>query len=252
MPNIIVNLITKSNICRINMSLGLQLLFIVAFIAVLLLMGTDLRRRKKKVVFLGDSITEQGSRPGGYIALIADYLRNEGLQERTKLVNKGVSGNKVDDLYFRLQDVLLQEPKVVVLFAGVNDIWHKQQGTGTSLKDFQLYYEKIIQRLVRSKVIVCTLAVIGENEASHSDDWNDLHQYGTAIKELADRYELVVCDLHQAFKNYYIQHNQYGADEGILTTDGVHLNAEGNKLVADEIWAVLRPFLVSTPASGTV
>ena len=38
------------------------------------------------------------------------------------------------------------------------------------------------------------------------------------------------------FENYIQEHNFNDVESGILTTDGVHLNEMGNRLVAEAIW----------------
>jgi lysophospholipase L1-like esterase len=47
---------------------------------------------------------------------------------------------------------------------------------------------------------------------------------------------LPVADLRKAFLAYNLQYNTGNKEYGILTTDRVHLNQEGNELVASEIW----------------
>lgn len=229
------------------MSLSLKLLLLALFIVCMILMGSNLRRKKKKIVFLGDSITEFGTRPGGYIAVINDMVREADKVEKVEIVGSGRSGDKVYDLSLRLQqDVLNRDPSIVVLFVGVNDIWHKQKhGTGTGLETFIQFYESILHKIqnANSKVIICTPAIIGENPVENEYEWQELAAYGNAIKEQGKIFDIPVVDLHAAFKNHYAIHNVSNADEGILTTDGVHLNVAGNRVVAGEIWKVLKHFI---------
>src|SRR3979411_1737 len=88
---------------------------------------------KKKIIFFGDSITEQGVKPGGYIPKLDSLLQLKGVNKNYELIGAGVSGNKVYDLYLRLNDdVLFKDPDAVVIWIGVNDVWHKRLlGTGT-------------------------------------------------------------------------------------------------------------------------
>jgi lysophospholipase L1-like esterase len=229
------------------MELSTKLLFLAAFVIVMIIMGTNHKKKKKKVIFFGDSITEFGTRPGGYIAFISEYLKENGLEERHELVNAGAGGNKVYDLYMRVeQDVLIHEPKVVVLLVGVNDIWDKQKhGTGTDIENFKKFYEALVKKITAShaKLILCTPAIIGESFHQHEYEWQELALYGEAIKSIAASHNIPVVDLHKSFVEYYKEGNPANADEGILTTDGVHLNVAGNKLVAAEVWKLLQHFL---------
>ena len=58
--------------------------------------------KKIKVVFFGDSITEAAVKPNGFIA-IDDSLLNPGSAAGYELIGEGISGNKVYDLYFRME-----------------------------------------------------------------------------------------------------------------------------------------------------
>ena len=99
-------------------------------------------QKKLKVIFFGDSITEAGVKPGGYINKIDSLCKLDSKQDSYEFVGAGVSGNKVYDLYLRLEDdVLSKNPDVVVIYIGVNDVWHKaSRGTGTDPDKFERFY----------------------------------------------------------------------------------------------------------------
>jgi hypothetical protein len=59
--------------------------------------------KKKKVIFFGDSITQAGVNPGGYIKLIDTIIQKEGLSANYELIGAGIGGNKIYDLYLRLE-----------------------------------------------------------------------------------------------------------------------------------------------------
>ena len=91
----------------------------------------------KKILFFGDSITELGVKENGYISLMSDRLSKTKKSEKYQLIGSGIGGNKVYDLFFRMEkDVLTKQPDVVVIWIGVNDVWHKSMfGTGTDLNN---------------------------------------------------------------------------------------------------------------------
>ena len=123
-------------------------------------------KKTTRVVFFGDSITEAGVQPGGYISQMRDALVAQKMDKEFELIGAGISGNKVYDLYLRLEeDVLAQKPKIVVIYVGVNDVWHKQTlGTGTDADKFVKFYKAIITKFQQKKiaVILCTPACVGE------------------------------------------------------------------------------------------
>src|SRR5215475_2038516 len=103
-------------------------------VSALFVIGTSMFNVKpKRVVFFGDSITDAGAKPGGYIIKLGEALAKKGLADQFELIGAGIGGNKVYDLYLRMDsDVLMKNPDVVVIWIGVNDVWHKQMyGTGT-------------------------------------------------------------------------------------------------------------------------
>jgi lysophospholipase L1-like esterase len=198
---------------------------------------------KKKVIFFGDSITEAGVKPGGYIQKIVDLAAAEKKSDQFEFVGAGIGGNKVYDLYLRLEDdVLSKNPDVVVIFVGVNDVWHKRSfGTGTDQDKFERFYSAIIKKLLarNSKVLLCTPAAIGEKTDFSNELDGDLNQYSTIIRNLAARNNLPLVDLRKAFLEYDKNANTENKESGILTTDRVHLNEKGNQLVAEEMWKVI-------------
>ncbi len=201
--------------------------------------------QKKKVIFFGDSITEAGVKPGGYITKIADLITKDGLTDQFELIGAGIGGNKVYDLFLRMDDdVLSKNPDVVLIYVGVNDVWHKQSfGTGTDADKFEKFYTAIIKKLQAKniKVILCTPAVIGERTDFSNQLDGDLNKYSNIIRSIADKNKLPIVDLRKAFLDYNKQFNTENKESGILTTDRVHLNEEGNKLVAEEMWRVIKP-----------
>ena len=226
------------------MNITSKLVWVFLFVAVVILMSF-LRDRNKsnKVIFFGDSITQMGVNPGGYISLMKEILVQQNITNYD-LVGAGIGGNKVYDLYLRMpQDVIAQSPDIVVVYVGVNDVWHKATyGTGTDADKFEKFYRTIVEELQAHNIkpMLVTPAVIGEkNDYSNQQD-GDLNKYSQIIRNIAKDLALPLCDLHAVFHTYEVNNNTANADKGILTTDGVHLNDAGNKLVAEEMWKVLK------------
>jgi lysophospholipase L1-like esterase len=158
-------------------------------------------------------------------------------QSGYEFIGAGIGGNKVYDLYLRMEDdVLSKKPDVVVIYVGVNDVWHKQtHQTGTDQDKFLKFYSAMIKRmqLAGIKVIVCTPAVIGERTDFSNPQDGDLNSYSNVIRNLAKQYNSPLVDLRKEFLAYNVLNNRENKESGILTTDRVHLNPAGNKLVAE-------------------
>ena len=200
--------------------------------------------QKKKIIFFGDSITEAAVNADGYIVKISELATRDKVSEKYDFVGAGVSSNKVYDLYLRLErDVLSKNPDIVVIYIGVNDVWHKRSyGTGTDSDKFEKFYMALLKKLQEKniKVAVCTPAVIGEKTDSSNELDGDLNHYCNIIRALAKSNSLPLIDLRQAFLDYNKKKNPENKESGILTSDRVHLNARGNQFVADEMWKVLK------------
>jgi lysophospholipase L1-like esterase len=215
-----------------------------AFLVVLFIIAASMTLQKPiRVVFFGDSITEMGAKPGGYITRIGDALTQKGLAAQYELIGAGVGGNKVYDLYLRMDDdVLAKKPDVVFIFVGVNDVWHKQTyGTGTDPDKFEKFYTAVINKLLDKhiRVILCTPAVIGEKTDFTNQQDGDLNSYSQIIRNLAQKFHCGLVDLRELFHNYELQNNPGNSEKGILTRDRVHLNEKGDQLVADKMLDVL-------------
>ena len=141
-------------------------------------------------------------------------LKAEKKDDQYELTGSGISANKVYDLYLRLEDdVLSKNPDVVVIYVGVNDVWHKTLlGTGTDADKFEKFYQAIIKKLKDKniKVILCTPAVVGEK--------SDMSK----------------------FLDYLKDNNPENKEKDILTYDRVHMNNKGNQFLADAMWKVLK------------
>jgi lysophospholipase L1-like esterase len=227
----------------VSISPGLIWIFILVAVVLIISFLKDGRPKTKKVIFFGDSLTQFGLDRDGYITVMKKMLKQQGITDYD-LFGAGISGNKVPDLYERLiRDVITQSPHIVVIWIGVNDVWHKYAyGTGTEAITFEKTYRDIVKQLLEDKIklLLVTPAVIGEraDHTNHADD--DLDRYTAIVKNIANDNELAVCNMRTLFQQYEIHNNTFNVSSGILTTDGVHLSTAGNKFVAEELWKVLK------------
>ena len=204
----------------------------------------------KKVVFLGDSITQNAvinsDKFKGFISLLG-----ENVDQNIELIGKGIGGDKVSDLLTRYRDdVIKLNPDMVFIYIGINDVWHKYDyGTGTDIDLYENGLRQIITDLKENgvEVILCTPTVIGENKGEFTlvnqfKDIetmeimnNDLDDYSDIIRKLSREFNTKLLDLRKIFMQYISENNPENKSKGVLTTDGVHLNNIGSKLIADEM-----------------
>ncbi|QJW93648.1 SGNH/GDSL hydrolase family protein [Frigoriglobus tundricola] len=197
-------------------------------------------KKGEKIVFLGDSITQAGVEPTGYVTLIKAALTEKHKDLGIEIIGAGISGNKVPDLQKRLQkDVLDKKPTLVVIYIGINDVWHGESNpaNGTSKEKYEAGLKEIIGKIkgTGARVVLCTPTVIGEKKTGTNKLDAQLDEYAAISRTVAKDTGSQLCDLRKAFVEHLAKNNDKDKESGILTSDRVHLNDAGNKFVADAI-----------------
>ena len=203
--------------------------------------GSSLRDGDR-IAFLGDSITEAGAQPGGYLRIIEERLHSSAGGRKFEVIPAGISGHKVPDLIERLdRDVLDKKPDVVLIYIGINDVWHGLSGSGTSKDRYESGLREILVRIAKAgaKTVIATPSVIGEKLNGRNQLDETLDEFAAISRKVAAESGAGLCDLRRDFVEYLRMHNPEDRDRGVLTTDGVHLNARGNRFVADRVAAAL-------------
>jgi lysophospholipase L1-like esterase len=216
--------------------------------ATLLLAGCAAQKtmlsRSDRIIFFGDSITELGVKPNGFVTLIRDSLQKKYGQNAPEVIGAGVSGNKVTDLEKRIdRDVLSKKPTLVVIYIGINDVWHYALPglKGTPKGEFESGLKDLIGKIqnVGARVVLCTPSVIGEKYDGTNPQDSMLEEYSAISRHVAKETGSQLCDLRKAFIEYLKQHNTDNVEKGILTRDRVHLTDEGNRFVARQMLEAL-------------
>ena len=196
----------------------------------------------ERVIFLGDSITQGGASPKGYISVFKELLAERKPDLKVEVIGAGISGNKVPDLERRLErDVLSKKPSVVVIYIGINDVWHSERGQGTSKENFEAGLKRIIEQITKQggRVILCTASVIGEKTDGSNKLDPMLDEYCEISRKVAAETKSQLLDLRKAFLAEIKANNPENKEAGILTTDRVHLNDAGNRFVAEQMYTAL-------------
>jgi isoamyl acetate esterase len=201
---------------------------------------TEIRPPAKgeRIVFLGDSITQAGDKGRGYVVLAREAIAEAMPDAGIEVIGAGISGHKVPDLEKRLdRDVIEKKPTTVVIYIGINDVWHSKRGKGTPKDAFETGLRSLVDRIraAGSRVILCTPSVIGEKATGENPLDTMLDEYSDITRKVAADMKTGLVDLRKAFVEHLATANPDGKEKGTLTNDGVHLNPEGNRFVADRM-----------------
>ena len=197
-----------------------------------------------KILFYGDSITDMGRSRDfdgnafgygvGYPQYVAGTLIGEAPEKYT-IVNRGISGNRIVDLYARIKaDVWNHEPDVLSILIGINDIWHELGSkNGVDIVRFEKVYRMLLEdtkaRLPELKIMLCEPFVLeGSATRERFAEFLQVKEYAKVVKNLAEEYGCVFVALQEKFDEVAKKH---GA--AYYLYDGVHPDAAGAKLIAD-------------------
>jgi len=184
-----------------------------------------------KIVAIGDSITAEG----GYLRDIDAVLAQQYPELKIpKVVNKGIGGQKAEDLIKRFdRDVVQQKPAFVTISIGINDVWHRLNNPHDEkvLATYKENVGKMVEAAQQAgiKVILLTPTVIQED--ANAEGNKRLTMYVEAEKRIAAEKKCQLVDLHAIFLAAL---KQKPADQkgNWLTRDGVHMKPLGDGIMA--------------------
>lgn len=196
----------------------------------------------KTILFQGDSITDAGrvrenpaSLGWGYPQFVAGRL---GVQQPGvfRVVNRGVSGNRVVDLYARMKrDILNLRPDVLSILVGVNDVWHELEWqNGVSAPKFQKVYrmllEEVREALPQTKIVLMEpFVAAGSATRANLDCFTrEVALRAEAVATLAAEFDLPMIRLQQDLD---VMGKNVPEDWWLI--DGVHPTAAFHQYLAD-------------------
>ena len=200
----------------------------------------------KTVLFQGDSITDArrdreavegntSSTGTGYVALVAGKLLARNIGKEFNCINRGISGNRVVDLYARWKvDALNLKPDLLSILVGVNDTWHEfAWQNGVEVERYEHIYRMLLEwtkaELPNVKLVLC------EPFCLHSElvtqEWvAEVRQRGEVVKKLAAEFDATFDPLQQLLEDAAAK----AGDNLKILRDGVHPTLLGAQIIADQ------------------
>ncbi len=204
--------------------------------------STDTLMANQIIVALGNSITELGESPRGYVSVMRTVLNLLQPEKNIIIVNSGIGGHKSTDMEARFdRDVLAFQPDWVTISVGINDVWHgfddaHPEGggpNGVPLPEFRARVSAMVAKAQAHhiRVALFTTTVIQEN--LHSPENAMLVDYNNVLREIAAQFHCLLIDQNKAFHEALAPYQHAGmASSGVFTVDGVHMLPDGDWLMA--------------------
>lgn len=197
-----------------------------------------------RFLFQGDSITDAGRIRDcnnnfgfGYPNLIAsDFLKNR--KGQFEFVNRGVSGDRVVDLYARIKrDIINLSPDYISILIGVNDVWHEfSEKNGVSAERYEKVYNMLIEDIFAElpdvKIFILEPFVL--KGAGTEENWDrfrpEVELRAEAAKRVAQKHGLIFVPLQDKFDNAV-----ENGDTAYWLSDGVHPTAAGHEIIKESL-----------------
>jgi len=197
-----------------------------------------------RLAFFGDSITMQG----GFIDRIQKAIEKRAAEtksEPNKVFRHGLNGGRVPTVIAgespwgklggsMTELVANEQPGLLVIYLGVNDVWHGDKGTTPEAFEEGLKSMLEMAEKANAKVVLCTPSIIGEETQGNQLN-QKLGEYAEIIRRLSKDQSATLCDLHAALLAELGRVNQKNDHQVNLTYDGVHMNDAGNQLLAEQV-----------------
>ncbi|MEK2689713.1 arylesterase [Bdellovibrio sp. GT3] len=189
----------------------------------LLIFFSSISFAQKKLVILGDSITEGYgvSKEAAYPALLEKKLHEAGKKEWT-VINSGVSGSTTASAPGRMKWLFKTKPDVVLLALGANDGLR-----GVKVEESQKNLAAAIEYAEKEKVRVILAGLY--MPPNYGQDYTA--QFKKMFSDLAKKYKVT-------FIPFIL--DKVAGNPKYNLADGIHPNEEGHKIIADTIFNSLK------------
>ncbi len=188
---------------------------------------TPVRSDLKNIVFFGNSITAGYSveQSEAFPALIQAKI--DSLKLPYKVINAGVSGETSAGGKSRIDWVLQQPVDVFVLELGANDGLRGIPLSETS-KNLQGIIDEVKKKYSAAKIVLAGMEIPPNMGKKYTDEFRELY------RQLAEKNQTLLISF--LLKNV-------GGEPELNQQDGIHPNVQGHKIVAQNVWAVLKDIL---------
>ena len=198
--------------------------------------ATPTSSRMKTILVLGDSLSEgfQLKSSEAYPLLLADKLRAAGLN--FQVTNASASGGTTEGGLQRLPSHLKRKIDIFILELGINDAFR-----GVPVDRIQSNLQEIIDN-VKTRNPSVRVVIAGMQLPNYGAD-----DYVSAFGEMFNR---LATKNGAALVPYLL--DGVAGNPSLNLPDGIHPNAAGQKILAENVWRVLEPVARETAAEPSL
>lgn len=157
-----------------------------------------------------------------------------------KVINRGFGGSHISDvIYFMDKIILKYSPKLIIFYAGDNDIFDKKSPEHV-LNDYKNFVKMVLDSLPKTRIVFLTI----KPSINRWKFWKEMKNANNLITEYSKSNSLLsVIDISDGMLN-----KSGMPKKEIFRNDGLHLNDTGYELWTDKI----KPFLQKDILGGMV
>jgi acyl-CoA thioesterase-1 len=183
--------------------------------------------KQKNILFFGTSLTAgYGLDPTeAYPALIQNRI--DSLQMPYKVINGGLSGETSAGGKGRIDWLLKQRVDIFVLELGAND-GLRGLPVSQTIKNLQAIIDRVKAKYPDAKMVLAGMQVPPNMGAKYAADFKNM------FPDLAKKNQMALIPFLL---------DKVGGVPKLNQADGIHPTAEGDKILAENVWAVLKDLL---------
>ena len=208
--------------------------------------SVNISLKVEKLVFFGDSITDWGrtrdqdpatALGDGYVRMIKNSLDGQSLQAQCEVVNRGVSGNGIQDLNWRFDsDVISENPDILSIAIGINDTLGRRLSNDEFKKEYGSLLDRARTHNKEIKLIISEVYVVGSGPAGYGGMTNaeivqDVKEKNAIIAELAEEHNATLVPLADKMSAIPDDTDLYFIPSQM---DGYHPPISGHEIICKE------------------
>jgi len=166
-----------------------------------------LPKSSSDIIMLGDSITDEGE----WVELL----------QNPQIKNRGISGDTIERVVYRLDTIIQAKPKQLFLMIGVNDLVNDKKTIRQTAIAYEKLLEKLQQEIPLTEIFLQSILPVQNEVYIYWQDNKNIIELNLKIQELASKFNYKYLDIH-----VHLLDSQQQLDLK-YTSDGLHLNGDG-------------------------